>query len=170
MRELTAIAHAKSADLHEKIRWSKNTKRVVVYLAVSAIACLSVFYAWCVPSVPVIMTNIITHTASTSLGVVVIKHVFLVRVSLTTVVSTSTIVQAEKEYEVIVRLTIHRTLTESYQTTITSWLEYFTSTTESIPTTKHQALVEACPTLRPILPVTLIGALVMILAYRRLRM
>jgi len=147
----------------------KTAKSVVFYLAVSMMVAVGVFYTWRVPPVPVVTTDFRTHTTTISHGVVVIKDVFVVRMSLTTVASTSTVVKRENEYEVIVYSTLRKTFIENYQTTSTSWSEYYVTITEPVRTTRHQTLTEAYPTLWPVLLATVVGASVMILAYRKFR-
>jgi hypothetical protein len=142
----------------------KTAKSAVFYLAVSIMICVGLLYALHVPSVPVVVISVKTRDATTTRGVLVIKDVFVVRVNLTTSVSTSRIILGDDDYEVTVHLTIYETLTENYKTTITSWSEHSVIIAEAIRTTSHQTLAEAYPTLSPMLTAALVVALVMILA------
>jgi len=141
----------------------KTAKSAMFYLAVFVMVCIGVLYTWYVPSVPVVITNLRTRETATTRGVFVIRDVFVVKVSLTTSLSTSTIVRGDRDYQITIHLTIYETLTENYKTTITSWSEHSVTLAEAIQTINRQALAEAYPTLSPILIAALAVALVMIL-------
>jgi hypothetical protein len=144
-------------------------KSVVLYPLISVIICSSIFYARSAPPVAVVTTEVRTYTATIIHGVVVIRDVFVVKMSLTTTISTSTVVQREEELQIKVYPTIYVTLTDNYQATTTSWSKYLTTATQSVRTTKYQTFAETYPILWIILPATIVGVLLIAQAYEKPR-